>query len=353
MYRIALAVCFAVLSFTLVLPSFHTVQAQGPPEFSLPDGAGEIGQRIPLNLDFVNDGDVAGLNITINYDQSVVGFDPFSFFDVIAGPDLVGLPSISLSSVVTPGQIVIILNQGTVGPALPDGEILTINFVINDSAMVGESSPLDISINTLTDTNGDFILPPVADLTPGSMTVVSEPGEDVNVLINKSAGIGRIDAGVPVLVTYEINLNAVGDLGAQATDVFVTDPLPSEASFRADLSSEECEMILGPSNTVECDAATLIVGEERDFEIVVSIVGQAGTDILNQAIVDFIDDEGIPQENTSNTVTIAVRGGGGGGGGGCAVADSGHIGTSGIANLAVLLIPLAFVLFKARKRFIR
>lgn len=350
MYRIFIAVSFAVLCCFLVLPTFHSANAQEVPEFSLPDGSGEIGERVPLNLNFLNNGQVGGINITINFDQNIVGFDPFSFFDVVPGPDFVGVPSFSLSSTVTPGQVVILLNQGNGAvPALPSGEILTINFVINSGAMVGESTELEISINEMTDTAGNFILPPLADITDGSMTVITEPPQFIDVTINKSADTSRIPPGVPVLVTYTITLQGVGDPGAQATQVFITDPLPSEATFREELSSDGCEMLVGPPNSVECEVGTILRGETIQREIVASLVGMEDVDILNQAIVDFLDEIGEPVENDSNTVTIRVSSGGGGGGGGCALTDSSNIGSSGLANLAVLLVPLVLVLFRLRR----
>lgn len=354
MYRIVIAVSFILLCFTLVSPSFYSAQAQNLPEYSLPEGTGETGERVPLNLNFQNNGNVGSFNIRINYDQNVVGFDPFSFFDVVTGPDFVGVPSFSLSSTVTPGQIVIILDQGFGAvPALPSGEILTINFVINSGAMAGEATNLQITIDQMTDTAGNFILPPLADTNDGLMTVVTEPPQDIVVLIEKSADTSNIDPGIPTLVEYKITIEGDGDPGSQATQVFITDPLPDEATFREDLSSDGCVMLVGPQNTVECEVGTILNDEELERLIVVSLQGTAGTDILNQAIVDYLDEIGEPRENTSNTWIIRVGGGGGGGGGGCAIADSGHIGTSGLANLAVLLIPLAFVLFKTRKRFIR
>jgi len=350
MYRIFIAVSFVVFACLLVLPSFDKAEAQLPPEFSLPDGFGEIGERVPLNLNFQNDGQVGAINITISYDKDVVGFDFFGI-DVFPGPDFVGVPSFSLSSSVTPGQIVIILDQGNgTVPPLPSGDILTINFVIDPSAIVGESTDLEISINSLTDINGQFILPPIADINDGSMTVVNEPVQNIDVTINKSADTNRIDPGVPVLVTYTITLEGVGDPGAQATQVFITDPLPSEASFREDLSSDGCEMLVGPPNSVECEVGTILRGETIQREIVVSMIGVEDVDILNQAIVDFLNEVGNPIENDSNTVTIRVRSGGGGGGGGCVISQTSHFDESGILNLSVLLILLAFVFFRARRR---
>lgn len=351
--RTILSLSIFVLSFILVLPSYNSLEAQEFPDFTLPDGSGETGERVPLNLDFRNNGQVGSFNIRILFDQNVVGFDAFGF-DVLPGPDLVGVPNFNLSSTVTPGQIVIILDQGNGAvPALPSGEIITINFVIDNTALAGETSELQILVDQMTNTAGNFILPPLADITDGSMTVVNEPPQDIDVLISKSADTSNIDPGIPTLVDYTITIEGDGAPGSQATQVFITDPLPSEATFREDLSDPGCELLIGPQNTVECEVGTILDGEELTRLIVVSIQGSAGSDILNQAIADYIDDAGDPRENTSNTWIIRVRGGGGGGGGGCAVADSGHIGTNGIANLAVLLIPLAFVLFKTRKRFIR
>lgn len=349
MYRIFMVLSFTVLASFLVFSFQDKASAQLFPEFSLPAGQGEIGERVPLNLNFQNDGFVGGFNITINYDQDVVGFDFFGV-NVSPGPDFVGVPSFSLSSTVTPGQIVIILDQGSGAvPPLPSGDILTVNFVINSSAMVGDSSALEISIDTLTDTNGQFIVPPVANITDGSMTVVSEPPQFIDVTINKSADTSRINPGIPALVTYTITLQGVGDPGAQATQVFITDPLPLEATFREDLSSDGCEMLLGPVNTVQCEVGTILRGETIQREIVVSMLGAEDVDIFNQAIVDFLDEVGDPVENDSNTVTIRVRSGGGGNGG-CAISQTSHIDGNGLLNLSVLLIPLAFVLFRARRR---
>lgn len=344
-----MALSFAVLTSILLFSTVDRASAQLPPNFSLPNAVGEIGERTPVNLDFINDGQVGGINFTVEFDPNVIDFSCNFFFDVVAGPDLIGLPVLNLSSIVTNNQVIVNLNQGggQVNP-LPDGEIITINFCISEAAQVGNSSSLDITVNSMTDTNGGDILPPVADTEDGSITVANEPPQNIDVNITKSVDTNRIDPGVPVLIEYTISLNATGDSGAQATDVEVTDSLPLGATFREDLSSEQCEMLIGPQNTIGCEAGSLLAGENQDLTIVISINGQEGVDILNQAVLDYVDEIGNPVQKNSNTVTVRVRSGGGGGGGGCVLSADSTDG--GLVNFGILLIPAIFVLYRLRKR---
>ncbi|MEM7008015.1 MAG: cohesin domain-containing protein [Thermodesulfobacteriota bacterium] len=338
MHRILRIVNVSVLVSLLLLLSIDAAKAQLPPAFSLPNAQAEPGELIPVNLDFSNDGQVGAININVEFDPNVVFF--CSFFDAFRGPALDGLPVVNISTILTNGQLIISLDQGPapVSP-LPDGEIITINTCVNGSAQVGNSTSLDISVNSLTDTNGQDILPPVADTTSGSITVVNEPPQVIDVTINKSADTNRIDPGIPSLIAYTITLEGSGDPGAQATAVEVTDALPLGSSFRDDLSSPECEQLIGPLNTVGCDVGTVSAGEEITFDIVISITGQQGVDIVNQAIVDYLDELGNPIQKDSNTVTVRVRsGGGGGGGGGCTLTNSSNVPNS-MANLAIFLIP--------------
>lgn len=347
MYRTFIAVSFAVLASILFFSTVDRASAQLPPDFSLPNAVGEIGERTPLNLDFTNDGQVGAINFTVEFDQNVVDFSCNGFFNVIAGPDLIGLPVLNLSAFVTNSQVTVSLDQGAgqVNP-LPDGEIITINFCISESAQVGNSSSLDITVNSMTDINGGDIIPPVADTEDGSITVASEPPQNIDVSITKSADTNRIDPGVPVLIEYTISLDATGDSGAQATDVEITDALPLGSAFREDLSSDQCEMLIGPSNSIGCEVGSLIAGESQDLTIVISITGQEGADILNQAILDYVDEIGNPVQKNSNTVTIRVSSGGGGGGGCALAADSTD---NGLVNWGILLLPAIFVLYRNRK----
>ena len=350
MHRFYLAVCFSVLA-SLFLVSINNASAQVLPDFALPSGAGESGESVPLNLDFLNDGDVGAINFTVEFDQNVVDFQCNFLFDVVPGPDL-NIPSVSLSSIVTSGQIIVSLSQGPapVNP-LPDGEILTIRFCINSSASAGESTDLQITVNSMTDTNGAMIEPPLADVTDGLMNVVSEPPQNIDVNISKLADTNRIDPGIPVLIAYTINLQAIGDPGAQATEVLVTDDLPLGSTFRADLSSEQCGLILGPNNTVLCEVGALSAGEDVNLTIVISITGIDGENIGNQAILDFINEIGNPVQKQSNVVTVRVRGGGNGGGGGCALSSASTINTQSVFfDMMVLLAPALLIFFRHKRK---
>jgi len=75
------------------------------------------------------------------------------------------------------------------------------------------------------------------------------------VTIDKASNIpNRIRRGRESTITYFIFLESTGD--ETARDVIVTDMLPEGSVFEPDLSSDNCELLVG-ANTVECVVGNL------------------------------------------------------------------------------------------------
>jgi hypothetical protein len=306
--------------------------AQAQPNLSLPTITTGVGTLVDVGLDFENNGEVVVAQMDILFDSNVVSIDPAADISASAALDAAGFTL--QASDVAGGIRIVIFNLGDPAALIPSGEIVMMDF----SADQQGDTLLTFSGVQLGDAGGMEV--PVDNLTDGSIEVEAAPPAEIDVEISKDADTNRVQAGVPVLITYFINLEGVGEPGGVATNVFVTDELPTGAEFQAADSSSVCEMLLG-ANTVECDVGSVEEGEVVGLEIAISITRDRGDDIFNDAVVDFLDGFGDPVENLSNLVTVRVGGGGGGGDNGCALASSGN--PTGIGHLgffAVLLIPV-------------
>jgi len=146
----------------------------------------------------------------------------------------------------------------------------------------------------------------------------------------------RINPDELSVIAYDIVLESTGD--GTATGVKVTDELREGAVFESGLSSGNCNLLIG-ANTVECIVGNLTAGEISVLTITISIIREQGDDILNDAIVEFLNEFGEVEMVESNVYRIRV-GGGGGGGGGCSVATGAVSGMGAVGSLAVLLIPV-------------
>jgi hypothetical protein len=306
--------------------------AQAQPNLTLPNVIGVLGGSVGVPLNFSNNGQVTTAQMDILFDNSIVSINP----------DVDLNPSGQLSSAgftvqandIAGGIRIVIFNLGDPAALIPTGDLLDMNF----SADQEGSTNLEFNNVLFGDAGGMPV--PVDILTDGSIEVQAAPPGEINVTIKKSADTNRVDPGVPALITYEITLEGVGDPDGVATDVIVTDELPSGAVFQAADSSQECQLLLG-ANTVECDVSNIGDGDIVVLGIVISITRDKGDNIINQAIVDFLNGFGEPVQNDSNTVTVKVGGGGGGGSSGCALAaSSGNTGGIGSMGLfALLLVP--------------
>ncbi|MGB7293419.1 MAG: hypothetical protein WBD99_14685 [Thermodesulfobacteriota bacterium] len=307
--------------------------AQAQPNLTLPDELAILGGSVEVGLDFENNGEVTAAELDILFDDTIVSIDPDTDIEASAALDAAGF---TLFPNVVGGTITLaIINLEDPAALIPNGEIVLMDFSADQVGL----TDLMFSGVVLGDAGGMPVL--VDTLTDGSIEVEAAPPAEINVTIEKDADTNRVDPDVPVLISYDIILEGVGEPGGVATDVIVTDALPDGAAFQAADSSPECEMLLGPPNSVECEVGTVDEGEIVVLTIVISITRESGDDIFNEALVDFLNGFGDPVENASNVVTVRVGGGGGGGDDGCALASSGN--TSGIGSLglfAVLLIPV-------------
>ena len=329
--------------FVLFVTSIVTTIAFAQPNLTITsiDDLG-VGQTGVINVDFVNNGEVNGMQFDLSFNPSLVSADLNGLTFSQAAADLGYAPISALIN--NNSTLRLAVNPPVVDPLpdLPSGALFSIPFM----GVAAGTTTLDImEVNGRIFANQGVTVP--ADiLTNGAITVEGGPPPFVNVTITKSSDTNRIDPGVPVVITYNIILNSNGDQTAE--DVGVTDALPDGAVFDAGMSSPECEMLIGPPNSVGCDVGDIPAGQERVLNIAISITGMEGS-ILNQAIVDFLDEFGERVENASNTFTIRVGGGGGGGGGSCALASNTPTGSSAVNILLLLMPALVIGIVRLRK----
>jgi uncharacterized repeat protein (TIGR01451 family) len=105
----------------------------------------------------------------------------------------------------------------------------------------------------------------------------------------------------PALVTeneqFSYDLTVTNDGPADATDVVIVDPLPTNATFvSADAGCTEA------AGTVTCDIGALAAGDSVTRSITV-VAGSAGGDLTNTATVSAFNTDPDPSDNTSTVVT--------------------------------------------------
>ena len=158
-----------------------------------------------------------------------------------------------------------------------------------------------------------------------------------DVTIDKASDVpNRIRRGRESTITYFIFLESTGS--DTARNVVVTDMLPEGSVFEPDMSSENCELLVG-ANTVECTVGDLTPGGTAFLDIAISIVCEE--DVLNQAVVEFLDGQGETRLKDSNVWTVRCTSSGSSS---CSVANAPVEGKGvALASLAILLIS-AFII---------
>lgn len=329
---------------TLFIVNMIAIGAVAQPNLTVSSLDLDVGETGSIQISFENNSEVDQIQLDLSFNPSLVSVDMsgitfsqaaqdagFTFFSA-----LVNNNSTLRMGTNPPVQVPI--------PPIPSGVIFNIPF----TGLSSGTSNLDIMPIGGQFFFDDGVAVPPDVITGGSIMVSGDPPPpvgSVNVTITKSSDTNRIDPGVPVVITYNIILNSNGDDPAE--DVGVTDALPDGAVFDAGMSSPECNMLIGPPNSVGCDVGDIPAGQERVLNIAISITGMEGS-ILNQAIVDFLNEFGERVENASNTFTIRV--GGGGGGGGCALANNTPTGSSAV-NILLLLMPALVIGFVRLRKY--
>ena len=300
-----------------------------------------------IEVSFVNNGDVVLIGFDLPFNPSIVSVD-LNGITISDALDDAGF-SIVKSLINNDSTLRLGLNSPVPPVLVPSGVVFRIPFTgIADGTTDLDIMPQGGSIFLGV---GGITVPPDV-VTDGSIMVSGDPPppDSVNVTITKMSDTTRIDPGIPVTIIYNIILNSNGEETAE--DVGVTDALPDGAVFDAGMSSLECDMLIGPPNSVGCDVGDIPAGEGRELNIAISITGIENNDILNQAIVDFLDAVGERVENTSNTFTIKVGGeDNGGGNSSCSLAS--HTSTlNSAANILLLLMPAVVIGFvRFRKKY--
>lgn len=113
----------------------------------------------------------------------------------------------------------------------------------------------------------------------GALEFVGPP-PPVDVLIEKTSNLNSVPPNRESEITYEIRIENIGE--ENATDVSVQDNLPQ--GFTIESLASGCDET--QSGTVTCQVGTLLTGEERTFEITITLTPNAQT-VVNQAIVNF------------------------------------------------------------------
>jgi len=211
----------------------------------------------------------------------------------------------------------------------PDGHFV---YVANSGS--NNVSVIQTSDNTVV----DVVLVGSAPSTLGLFITPNGQDKLVDVNIDKASNIpNRIRRGRESTITYFISLESTGS--ETARDVLVTDMLPEGSVFEPDMSSENCEQLRGVPNTVECIVGDLASGETAFLDITISIVCEE--DVLNQAIVEFLDSEGETRLKDSNVWTVRCRSGSSSS---CSIAKNPpEVRGVAFTSIAMLLIP-AFII---------
>lgn len=124
----------------------------------------------------------------------------------------------------------------------------------------------------------------------GALEFVGPP-PPVDVLIEKTANVIFVPPNRESEIMYTIKIENIGE--ENATEVSVQDNLPKGSTIES-LTPGCAE---AQSGIVTCQVGTLLTGEERAFEITITITPNAQT-VVNQAIVNF--------ENRVKMVSLAI-----------------------------------------------
>lgn len=324
--------CQALFASFLVFVVYGVAKAQ--PHLELPGVSVNVDDSVNANLTFENNDLVTTAQLDILFDSNIVSIDPAT--DIVRSGALLGAGFTLQSAAVAGGVRLTIFNTDP-SVLIPDGEIV---LMLWEGERVG-MAPLSFSDIILGDSAGMGV--PVSSTTDGLITV-REDILPVNVSIVKTADTSRINPGDLSTVTYTIALESDGL--AAATGVTVTDELPEGSEFFPELSSGNCDLLVG-ANTVQCIVGNLTVGEVSVLQISVTIACEV--DVLNQAIVEFLDSQGQTDQNDSNILT--VRCSRSSGGGGCSIATGPVDGKGGaLTSVAMLLIPALVIGIRRLRR---
>jgi uncharacterized repeat protein (TIGR01451 family) len=113
----------------------------------------------------------------------------------------------------------------------------------------------------------------------GALEFVGPP-PPVDVLIEKTANVNIVPPNRESEIIYTLKIENIGE--ENATDVSVQDNLPQGSTIES-LTPGCAE---AQSGIVTCQVGTLLTGDERAFEITITITPNAQT-VVNQAIVNF------------------------------------------------------------------
>lgn len=169
------------------------------------------------------------------------------------------------------------------------------------SIAINSSETITIAVNVDSIVSGAientaFVTSDTAEANPGdeSTTISTGTSEQADLAISKSDS--HDPAFVGEVLTYT---TAVENLGpSEATDVVITDALPTEVSFIS--ASAGCTH---PGNVI-CGLGTLANGESKTVDIVVSVNSSLPGSITNQADVTSSSADSNPANNHAAEVTI-------------------------------------------------
>ena len=270
--------CTATATTMVTSDADLTVAKVGPSNHESP---AENPQAITYTITVTNQGPAPAEDVTL---VDVLPVDPFSDL-----PGVVFVEALPVG-VCNPGGDDVICSLGTVAA----GEEVQVTLVVLPLQLIqGRTIRNHVEVSSPNDSN--------TTNNSADFDTTLTPDPESNLSLTKT-GPETIDPGL--LLTYELDVTNAGP--TTATNVTVTDTLPSGVSFEAGSSSPECTLI--DSSTVVCNAGTLVPVDGVTFQIGVgvsdSVVG--GSELVNTATCEASEFQPQPCTATATTMVTGV-----------------------------------------------